>query len=333
MAGVGICLIGGGRIGSVHAASISRHPGAQLRTVVDISAEAAETISRRYGARPTNDLGAALSDSSIDAVVIASATGSHPEHIEAAARAGEAIFCEKPIGLELSEVDACLAAVARAGVMLQVGFNRRFDPSFRELQSAVQAGEVGRVELVAITSRDPEPPPIDYIRQSGGLFRDMTIHDFDTARWLLGEEPVEVYATGSNLVDDAIGEAGDVDTAMVILRTQSGALCHINNSRRAVYGYDQRIEVFGSRGMLRAENRTATSVERSDARAVTRDQPLRFFIERYAEAYEAEMAHFIDCVATGASPLVGGEDGRRALLIADAAQKSSSTGQPVRLPG
>jgi len=249
----------------------------------------------------------------------------------AAAAAGKAIFCEKPIDLSLKRVDACLAAVKKAGVPMLVGFNRRFDPSFKALHDRLRAGEIGTVEQVIVTSRDPGLPPPEYLKVSGGQFRDMTIHDFDMARWLLGEEPVEVFATGSNLVEPWVGELGDVDSVMVVMRTASGRLAHINNSRRAVYGYDQRIEVLGSKGMLRAGNRTPTTVERAGADAVTCDLPLHFFLERYAEAYVAELKHFIAAIAAGERPSVGAPDGRQALVLADAAVESMKSGKAVKL--
>jgi len=249
----------------------------------------------------------------------------------AAARQRKAIFCEKPIDLALPRVDACLAEVVKAGVPMLVGFNRRFDPSFAELHRRIAAGAIGTVEQVIITSRDPAPPPISYVKVSGGLFRDMTIHDFDMARWMLGEEPNEVFAYGANLVDQAIGAAGDIDSAMVLLRTPSGRMAHINNCRRANYGYDQRVEVFGSAGRLLAGNRTPTTVELADGQAVASDKPLHFFLERYADAYRIELAAFIDAVLNKTPMPVGAEDGRRALVLAEAANASLASGKPVRL--
>ncbi len=327
---IGICQFGAGRIGRIHAANVAAHPKAALRYVVDIDAEAAKPLAERYEAAVA-DAPTALGDATVDAVIIASATDSHAELIEAAARAGKAIFCEKPIDLDPGPVGRCLAEVERHGVTLMVGFNRRFDPSFAALHRTLDEGRIGRVELVSITSRDPEPPPMDYVKGSGGLFRDMTIHDFDMARWLLGEEPVEVFAWASCLVDDAIGAAGDVDTAVVVLRTDGGAICQINNSRRAVYGYDQRIEVFGSSGMLQAGNRAPTSVELTTTDGVVRDKPLYFFLERYAESYKAELDHFIACVRGEATPLVGARDGHMALVLAQAAWESYRRGKPVKV--
>jgi len=325
-----ICQFGAGRIGAVHAANVAQNPGCALRYVVDVNAAAAQSLATEHGAQ-VSDADAALADEDVDAVIIASSTNTHADLIEAAARAGKAIFCEKPIDLDIARVDAALKVVAEHKTILLVGFNRRYDPHFQALHSAIGDGRIGKVELVAITSRDPEPPPTDYIRISGGLFRDMMIHDLDMARWLLGEEPVEVFAAASCLVDRRISEAGDVDTAVVTLKTAGGALCQISNSRRAVYGYDQRIEVFGSGGMLRAENPTPTTVEYLNANGATSDKPLNFFLERYAEAYRRELSHFVDCVVDDVPPLTGAEAGRRALVLADAANESLASGRPVRV--
>lgn len=321
---------GAGRIGAIHAASLAASGRARLKHVVDVHAPAAEALAAKHGAQ-VSSTEAALADPEIGAVIIASSTDTHAELVIAAARAGKAIFCEKPIDLSLARVDACIAEVQRAGVPMLVGFNRRFDPSFAELHRRIGAGAIGAVEQVVITSRDPGPPPVSYIKVSGGLFRDMTIHDFDMARWLLGEEPTEIFAYAANLVDPAIGAAGDVDSAMVLLKTASGRMAHINNSRRASYGYDQRIEVHGSGGRLIAGNRTPTTVELADAQAVTADKPLHFFLERYADAYRIELNAFLDAVSQGTKMPVGAEDGRQALVLADAAFESLRTGAPVKL--
>ncbi|MCK6453578.1 MAG: inositol 2-dehydrogenase [Alphaproteobacteria bacterium] len=320
---------GAGRIGAIHAATLARSEGARLRYVVDVNARAAQLLADRHGAKAV-DRDAAMGDPKVGAVVIASSTDTHADLAIAAARAGKAIFCEKPIDLSLARVDACLKEVEKARVPMLVGFNRRFDPSFKALRDRLGAGEVGTLEQVIITSRDPGLPPLEYLKVSGGQFRDMTIHDFDMARWLLGEEPVELYATGSCLVDPKVGQLGDVDSVMVVMRTASGKLAHINNSRRAVYGYDQRIEVLGSKGMLRAGNRTPTTVERAGDDWVASDKPLHFFLERYAEAYVAEMDHFIDSVNAGKAPAVGARDGRQALVLAEAALQSMKTGAAVK---
>lgn len=321
---------GAGRIGAIHAANLAASADARLRYVIDVNQAAAAALAKAHGAEVT-DVRTALADRAVDAVIIASSTDTHADLAMAAARAGKAIFCEKPIDLSLKRVDACLRVVGQAKVPMFVGFNRRFDPSFKALHDRLAAGEIGAVEQVIITSRDPGLPPLAYLKVSGGQFRDMTIHDFDMARWLLGEEPAEVYAAGSCLVDPAVAKLGDIDSAMIVMRTASGRLCHINNSRRAAYGYDQRIEVHGSKGRLAAGNRTPTTVEKADGAAVSSDKPLYFFLERYAEAYRAELAAFIAALR-GKKPMpVGPEDGRQALVLAEAALKSHETGRPVRL--
>jgi myo-inositol 2-dehydrogenase/D-chiro-inositol 1-dehydrogenase len=322
-----IAVIGAGRIGRIHARNIAAHPRARLIGVSDSDATAAANLAALCGTT------AIPLDAAFDAgaVLIGSPTPTHADFIERAAAAGCAVFCEKPVDLSVSRVRECLAAVANAGTRLMVGFNRRFDPSFAALQRRLSAGEIGALELLMITSRDPAPPPASYVAQSGGLFRDMMIHDFDMARFLLGEEPVNLYAAASALVDPAIGEAGDVDTAVVILTTGSGKLCQISNSRRATYGYDQRIEAHAADGLLRAANMTATTVESGGPHGFVTDPALPFFLERYDAAYRAELDAFIRCVLddTPASP--GGEDGLRALLLADAAERSLRTGQSVMI--
>lgn len=321
---------GAGRIGRIHAANIAAHPAARLKYVVDVNAEAALALAGQHGAAVT-DVARALADPEVTAVVVASSTDTHADLIEASARAGKAIFCEKPIDLDSARVGDCLAVVAETGTPLMLGFNRRFDPTFAALRKRLLAGEVGDVEQVVITSRDPGPPPVDYIKVSGGLFRDMMIHDLDIARWLLGEAPTRVFATGACLVDPAIGAAGDIDTATVVLTTKRGTQAVITNSRRAAYGYDQRVEVLGSRGMLQAGNRTETAVLAATADAVSTDKPMHFFLERYAEAYRLELDAFIRAVAEGRAPDPGGEDGRMALKLADAALESLKSGAPVNL--
>ncbi len=324
-------LFGAGRIGAVHATNLASSGVTQLLYVVDVNAAAAAALAAKHGARVT-DVRSALADPAVDAVLIASSTDTHADLAIAAAKAGKAIFCEKPIDLSLKKVDACLAAVRKARVPMLVGFNRRFDPNFAAVQDRIRAGAIGNVEQVIISSRDPGLPPIAYLKVSGGQFRDMTIHDFDMARWLLGEEPVEVYAIGSCLVDPAVAKVGDTDSVMVLMKTASGKLCHINNSRRATYGYDQRIEVHGAKGRLLAGNRIATTVELADSSAVTTEKPVYFFLERYADAYRAELAAFVEAVTKNKPMPVGAEDGRQAIVLAEAAVKSLRTGRPVK-PG
>jgi myo-inositol 2-dehydrogenase/D-chiro-inositol 1-dehydrogenase len=263
-----------------------------------------------------------LADPGVDALLVASPTDTHAGLIEAAAASGKAVFCEKPIDLEVPRARAAVAAAGRAGILLAVGFNRRYDPSFRRIREGIDAGEIGAVESVHIVSRDPSPPPLAYVRRSGGLFRDMTIHDLDMARWLLGEEPVEVTAYGSCLVDPAIGAAGDIDTAAVTLRTASGRIAQISNTRRAVFGYDQRIEVFGAAGMLAAGNRKSTSVERATASGYATDPAMPFFLERYADAYRLELDAFVRRLRGEKADIVSGADGLRALEIAEACDRS-----------
>lgn len=326
-----LLLLGAGRIGQVHAKNVVARKDARLYGVVDVHGPAAAALAEATGARVFDHADAALADPAVDAVMICTSTDTHVEMILKAARAKKPIFCEKPVDLDIAKVNTCLAEVKQHGVPLLMGFNRRFDPSFRALRERLKAGELGEVESVKITSRDPQPPPPAYVKVSGGLFRDMMIHDLDMARYLLPEEPSQVFATGSVLVDKAIGEAGDVDTAMVILRTRSGRLAHIDNSRRAAYGYDQRVEAFGQKGMLQAHNPTPTAVVATTGTGQQSDKPFHFFLERYASAYQAELDHFLEVLAGKAAPLVSGEDGRKALVLADAANESLRTGKLVEV--
>ncbi len=309
-----ISVIGGGRIGRIHAGNIAASAHAALAGIADFD-PAVATIS--------------LDDAfKADAVVICSPTPTHADYIERAAAAGKPVFCEKPIDLDAVRVRACLAAVDKAGIPLMVGFNRRFDPSFAALQSRIAAGEIGAPELLTIISKDPSPPPAAYVAVSGGIFRDMMIHDLDMACFLMGEAPVWLSAAGSKLVTP---NGADFDTASVTLKTGSGQICVITNSRRASYGYDQRIEAHGARGMLRAGNQTTTTVESATSAGFTTDPALPFFLERYAAAYRLELAAFIDCVQTGRHPSPNGADGLRALELADAATRSAQTGEAVSL--
>ncbi|HIC79583.1 MAG TPA: inositol 2-dehydrogenase [Kiloniellaceae bacterium] len=325
-----IGLLGAGRIGRIHGRNVAAHPGAELAGIADALPAAAEALAAETGA-PVQAMDALLEDRGIDAVVIAAPTDLHADLIEAAARAGKAVFCEKPVDLDAGRIRGCLDVVAAAGRPLMVGFNRRFDPSFAALKARLGAGEIGAVEMITILSRDPAPPPVSYIERSGGLFRDMMIHDFDMARFLLDEEPVQVFAAASCLVDPAIGAAGDVDTAAVTLKTAGGRIVQISNSRRATYGYDQRIEVHGAAGLLRAGNRRATTVEAATAEGYRCDPALDFFLERYREAYQAELDAFVDGVTNGRPLTPSGEDGFHAQVLADAASESWRTDRPVRL--
>ena len=326
-------LIGAGRIGRVHAEHLAyRIPEANLVAVSDIFVEAAEKLAADFQIPATyKDHRRIIEDKNIEAVVICSSTDTHSVMIEEVATAGKHIFCEKPIDHDLSKIDRALAVVEQAGVKLQVGFNRRFDPNFRRVREIVAAGEIGDPHILRITSRDPGPPPIEYIKVSGGIFLDMTIHDFDMARFLMGEEVAEIYATGGVMVDPQIGEAGDIDTAIITLRFKSGAIGTIDNSRKAVYGYDQRVEVFGSEGVARVSNNTPHTAVVSNANGVHAPLPLFFFIERYTEAYVAEMKEFIECIQQDTTPPVTGIDGRIPVVMAYAAKMSFDENRPVKL--
>ena len=321
-------LLGAGRIGKVHARAIGANPHARLAAVADAVPAAAEALAADHGAA-VSTIDAIAADPAIDAVVICTPTDTHADLIERFTRAGKAVFCEKPIDLSVARVKACLATVAAAKGVLMVGFNRRFDPDFMAIRAAIDAGRIGKVEMVTISSRDPGPPPLDYIARSGGIFRDMTIHDFDMARWLLGEEPETVLAAASVLTDPAIGKAGDYDSVNVILRTASGRQAVITNSRRAAYGYDQRIEVLGDKGAVAALNTAEANIELADAAGFHRPPLLNFFMTRYVAAYANEIAAFVASVRDGAPTPTTGEDGLRALVLADAALLSVAEGRAV----
>ncbi len=327
---ISIGLLGCGRIGQVHAAGIARTTGARLTAVADALPQAAHTLADQFQA-DVREADQIITATDIDAVIIATPTSLHYDQIHALAKAGKAILCEKPIDLSAARAAECMAVIETAGVPFMTAFNRRFDPHFSHLQAQLAAGAIGTAELVVITSRDPGPPPISYIEQSGGLFRDMMIHDFDMARFLLGEELTEVFAAGACLVDPEIAKAGDVDTAMVTLKTASGKLAHINNSRRATYGYDQRIEVHGSQGMLQARNQIEHQITHAGSAGFTSAPNQHFFLERYEAAYLAELAHFIGALNDGVSPSPSIADGVAAQRLADAASLSLKTGQPQSL--
>lgn len=325
-----IAVFGVGRIGSFHAANIAGHKQCNLVAIADPALDAAKSLANTHGAE-VRSADSIFGDGQIDAVLIASSTDTHASLIEGAAHSGKHIFCEKPVDLSVSRVKACLAAVDAAGVRMMVGFNRRFDPDFAALRKRIAAGEIGELELLTIISKDPAPPPVEYIKVSGGLFRDMTIHDFDMARFLLGEEPVAVSATASCQVDPGIGKLGDVDTAVVSLRTAEGKLAVIINSRRTTYGYDQRIEVHGSLGMLSVPNQFESNLVRSDADGFTGSKVQHFFLERYADAYRAEWDCFLEVLEGKPTQVPGGADGLAALLLAEAAVESLATGQEIEL--
>ena len=328
-----IGLIGAGRIGRVHAENLAyRIPGINLASVADVFLEAAEKCAADFQIpEVTQDPQTIINDGDIDAVIICSSTDTHAQFIADAANAGKHIFCEKPIALDLDVIDEALTAVERSGVKLQLGFNRRFDPNFKQARDMVAAGEIGTPHIVHIISRDPSPPPVEYIKVSGGIFLDQTIHDFDMARFLLDSEVEEVYAVGGVMVDPAIGAAGDIDTAITTLRYANGAIGMIDNSRQAVYGYDQRVEVFGSEGTVVVGNRTPHTAVYSNAQAVQSAKPLYFFLERYMDAYLAEMKVFIDCVIQDTPPPVTGMDGRIPVVMGLAAWKSYRENRPVKL--
>ena len=323
-------LLGAGRIGKVHAKAVTSNPLAKLVAVADAMADAANALADQYGAE-VRTIEAIEAATGIDAVIICTPTDTHADLIERFARAGKAIFCEKPIDLDVDRVKACLRVVDETGATLMVGFNRRFDPHFRAVRQAIADGQIGDVEMVTIVSRDPGAPPADYVKRSGGIFRDMTIHDFDMARFLLGEEIETVSAQASVLVDKAIGEAGDYDSASVMLSTASGKHATISNSRRATYGYDQRIEVHGSKGAVAAENQRPVSIEIANASGYTRPPLHDFFMTRYTEAYAFEISSFIDFVESKSPASPSGTDGLIALALAEAALKSVKEGRAVKV--
>ncbi len=328
-------VIGAGRIGKIHVENLCYNvPGAEVVVISEVEAAvpATKEWAKQFGiTNIVSDPQILISDPQVDAVLICSPTDTHADLIMACAKAGKDIFCEKPIANDIGKTREALDAVERAGVKLQVGFNRRFDPNFKRVRQLVQTQEVGEPHIIKITSRDPEPPPAEYSKSSGGIFMDMTIHDFDMARYLSGSEVTEVYAAGTVLIDPAIGEAGDFDTAVILLKFANGATGVIDNSRKAVYGYDQRAEVFGSKGSAAASNKTPTTVEVSTGEGVFSDKPLFFFLERYMESFAQELRDFVEALQTGTEPPVTGNDGLQSLLIALAATKSAHENRPVKI--
>src|SRR5450432_520504 len=316
-----VALFGAGRIGQIHAGNIARLPGVRLKYVIDVNRAAAIELAGKLRAE-VRTADAALADEAIRAVVICSSTDTHADLIQRAAAAGKQIFCEKPIDLDLVSARACAPAAARAGVVCVIGFQRRYDPTFAALKKRLVAGEIGELEMLIVTSRDPGAPPTDYIGRSGGIFKDMLIHDFDIFRWILDDEAASIYATGSCLTDSAIGSVGDIDSTAVTIRTKRQRIAQISTSRRAAYGYDQRFEVLGSKGMLQAGNHKPTEVVASTGVAVSRDKPEHFFLERYRVAYANEMAHFFDAIEAGTPVQTSIADGVKALELADAATHS-----------
>ena len=325
-----IALLGAGRIGRIHAGNIARQPGVRLAAVADVNAAAARELAALHGARAM-DADAIFADQSIAAVAIGSSTDTHAEFIQRAAAAGKAIFCEKPVDLDLARARECADAVRKAQVVCMIGFQRRFDPTFAALKARLDAGEIGDPEMLVVTSRDPGAPPVDYIKKSGGIFKDMLIHDFDIFRWILADDAVTVHAHASCLTDAAIGEAGDADCTAVTIRTRKGRLGVINTSRRAAYGYDQRFEVLGSRGMLQAGNHRPTEVVASSGKLISTDLPEHFFLERYRVAYADEIAHFAAALRERTPVRTTIDDGVKALELADAATTSWREGRVVKL--
>lgn len=316
-----VALIGGGRIGRIHGSNVAAEPRLRLRYIVDPSADAAAAIAGQTGAG-TASLDDVLADPEVAGVIVASSTDTHLDYSVRAVQAGKAVFCEKPIDMDLARARAARPVLGNARVF--VGFNRRFDPHFARLHDRIASGEMGQLETLHIISHDPAPPPIDYIRVSGGMFKDMSIHDFDMARWLLAEEVTGIFSTASCLVDPAIGEAGDVDTAKTMLRTASGKICLISNSRRSGYGYDQRIEAYCAKGLIRAGNVHETTVEKWGEGGAESDPLQNFFLDRYAAAFRAEMTHFADVIEGKADPLATYEDAVAALALAEGAEQSLS---------
>jgi myo-inositol 2-dehydrogenase / D-chiro-inositol 1-dehydrogenase len=326
-----VAVFGAGRMGCIHAANLARAPGVRLKYVVDVNREAAAALAAQHGAQVA-DIDGALGDPAIGATVICSSTDSHSEQIMKSAAAGKHIFCEKPVDLSLDRARECAQAVERAGVVAMIAFQRRYDPTFAALKARLDAGEIGTPEMLVVTSRDPGAPPVEYIRRSGGIFKDMLIHDFDIFRWILDDEADTVHATGSCLSDPAIAAAGDIDSTAVTIRTKRGRLCQINTARRAAYGYDQRFEILGSDGMLQAGNVKPTEVVAWSRKAVSQDVPEAFFLERYRAAYAIEMAHFHDAVTKGTPVRTTVADGLKALELAEAAALSWREGRVVK-PG
>ena len=326
-------VIGAGRIGQLHMNNIRQNvANARIVALADIAFEHAQTVGEKLGISDVYpDPAPIFADANIDAVLICSSTDTHAALIEDAARAGKHIFCEKPIALDLETIDQALEAVAKAGVSLQIGFNRRFDPNFAEAKRLVDEGALGAVHIVRVTSRDPEPPPIGYVASSGGMFLDMSIHDFDMARFIAGSEVVEVYAVGGVLVDPAIGEAGDIDTAIVTLKFASGALGTIDNSRQAVFGYDQRLEVFGEKGQICVGNPKPHTAVLSQVQGDSAPPLMHFFLERYSDSFAIETKAFFDAIQNGTETPVTGIDGRAPVAIALAAKLSLIEGRPVKL--
>ena len=326
-------LMGAGRIGKMHAANISLHPSCNLSYVYDVNKDFANQVAKENNAKVAESPEQAINSDDVNVVFIASATPTHVDFITMGAKAGKAIFCEKPIDLDINKVNHCYETIKNFDVPIQIGFNRRFDNSHNKVKAAKDSGEIGNLEMIIITSRDPEPPGLDYLKAAGGFFRDTTIHDFDLSRFVLNDDPIiEVSAYGSQLISPECKEVGDHDTAMFIMRSKKNVLIHINNSRRAVYGYDQRLEVFGSKGMMISNNQSSTSVEVFNDKFTNAKDPIHFFfIERYDQAYKDQLNDFVNTVLNNKKPSVTFEDGRNALILANAAYESFESGKSVKV--
>ena len=330
---IGVGVVGTGRIGKLHIQHLCQDiPDAEVVSICSLDIETAETLSHQFNiSETTTNYKTLLTNPQIDAILVASSTDTHVEICQAAAKAGKHIFCEKPIALDLEQIDETLAIVKEADVKFQVGFNRRFDVNFRRVRDVISSGEIGEPHILRITSRDPSPPPIEYAKVSGGMFLDMTIHDFDMARYLIDDEVITVYAVGAVRVDPKIGEIGDIDTAVITLQFQNGVLATIDNSRKAVYGYDQRVEVFGAKGMVTVGNLSTDTVTLTNNTGRLSANPPYFFIERYKDAYLSELRTFVQCILDDKQPPVSGMDGRAPVVMGYAALKSLRENRPVKL--
>ena len=328
---INFTLLGAGRIGKMHAKIISDHPNANLVNVYDVNKEFASQVASDNSANIAKSPIEAIKDENVDAILIASATPTHTEYLVMSTEANKAVLCEKPIDLDINKVNECRDRIAGSTNLIQIGFNRRFDKSHASLKKAYSDGEIGKLEKIIITSRDPSPPGLDYLNAAGGFFRDTTIHDFDLSRFILGDDPIiEISAFGDNLFDENAKIANDFDTAMFILRSKAGVLIHINNSRRAVYGYDQRVEIFGSKGMMISNNQTPTSVQKFSEKNTESKDPIHyFFIERYEQAYRDQFNDFVETIKNNSNPSVSFEDGRNALILANAAYESYNSGRVI----
>jgi myo-inositol 2-dehydrogenase/D-chiro-inositol 1-dehydrogenase len=326
-------LLGTGRIGKLHAEIINSHPNSEIKFVYDIDTKSSKVIAKKYNCKIAKTAKEAISSYDVDAILIASATPTHTQYITMGAEAGKAIFCEKPIDLDIKKVNSCWAKVKKYNPNIQIGFNRRYDPSHNKVQKDVLSGKIGKLEMIVITSRDPAPPGLNYLKVSGGIFRDCSIHDFDLARYVLQNDPiVDIYASGSRNVSNDFKKTNDFDTTMCVMKSKSGVLVHINNSRRAVYGYDQRLEVFGSKGMLISDNVSEFNISSYNQNISFAKSPIKnFFIERYADAYRIQFDDFLNSIKSKIKPKVSFNDGKEALILADCATKSVKLNKLIKI--